>query len=102
MTTFTEDSSISSPPPDFDEDCGPTSLVKNCDKPMEFFSQFFDDNLVDLIVNQTNVYAAQRSFDVNFTREDILGYLGMNIAMGIVGLPSVNDYWTREPLLRTP
>ena len=28
----------------------------------------------------------------------ILGYLGMNIAMGIVGLPELQDYWTREPL----
>lgn len=98
--SFNEDSSLSSPP-DFDEESGPTSHVMNCDVPMDIFQHFLNDSLIDLIVNQTNAYAAQNSFDVKFSREDILGYLGMSIAMGIVNLPAVNDYWTREPLLQT-
>ena len=58
--------------------------------------------MVDVIVAETNVYAAQKGYNVSFTKEDILGYLGMNIAMGIVGLPELQDYWTREPLLNVP
>ena len=50
-------------------------------------------------MSEMNLYAAQNGFNVMFTKEDILGYLGMNIAMDIVGLPELQDYWTREPLL---
>ena len=32
----------------------------------------------------------------------VLAYLGMNIAMGIVDLPEHTDYWTQEPMLRSP
>jgi len=53
-------------------------------------------------VEETNVYISQKGYNVAFTKEDILGYLGMNIAMGIVCLPELQDYWTRELLLRVP
>ena len=62
----------------------------------------FPDELVELIVDNTNLYAAQQGFPIVFTREDILGFLGLNVAMGIVGLPEVKDYWAREPILRHP
>ena len=72
---------------------GPTQAAKSRDTPLEFIIRIFLDKLVD-VVTETNVYAAQNGFNVTFTKEDILGYLGMNIAMGIVGLPELQDYWT--------
>ena len=58
--------------------------------------------MIELIVDNTNLYAAQQGFPVTFTRDNILGFLGMNIAMGIVGFPEVKDYWAREPMLQHP
>ena len=39
--------------------------------------------------------------DFNFQYEELLAYIGMNIAMGILRLPSIADYWTTE-VLSTP
>ena len=72
--------------------------AKSSNTPLEFFKFLFPDELVDDVA-EANLYAAQNGFNVMFTKEDILGYLGMNIAMDIVGLPELQDYWTREPLL---
>ena len=72
-------------PPPFDEEAGPTPAAKSSDTPIDFFKLLFTDNLVDVIVEETNVYISQKGY---------LGYLGMNIAMGIVGLPELQDYWT--------
>jgi hypothetical protein len=44
----------------------------------------------------------QKGFAVAFTRKDILGYISLNIAMGIVDLPEIADYWTKEPMLQSP
>lgn len=48
---------------------------------------------------QHNLYAAQQGSPITFFRDDILGFLGLNVAMG---LPEVKDYWAHEPILRHP
>ena len=100
-TSYDDDSTQSAPPP-FDEEAGPTSLTKDSEIPIDFLKLIFTDELIDTIVIETNAYATQKGYNIMLSREDILGYLGMNIAMGIVGLPEVSDYWTREPLLNHP
>ena len=34
------------------------------------------------------------------TKEDVKAFLGFSILMGIDHLPSVDDYWSKDPLLR--
>ncbi len=61
------------------------------------------------IVEQTNRYA-QRYLACNtvptpwspVTANDILAYLALNIAMGIINLPSVHDYWSTEEVTALP
>ena len=86
----------------FNVESGPSAEAKCCDCPGDFFRLLFTDELVDTIVENTKVYAAQKGYSVSFGREEILAYLGMNIAMGIVDLPEHTDYWTQEPMLRSP
>lgn len=86
----------------FNVESGPSAEAKYCDCPGDFFRLFFTDELVDTIVKNTKVYVAQKGYSVSFGREEILAYLGMNIAMGIVDLPEHTDYWTQEPMLRSP
>ena len=81
----------------------------NCTSPLEFFQLFLFDNFIDQLVAQTNLYAYQERSTYghlspcsDVTREEILGCLGLNIAMGFVSLQSIRDYWSREPLLAHP
>ncbi len=62
----------------------------------------FTDELVDIIVTNSNQYAAQQGSNVVFSKENNMGYIGLNIAMGVVNLPNIQDYWTREPILQSP
>ena len=55
---------------------------------------FFNDTLVDLIVEETNRYAEQTLTGTKkeFTHE-IRAYMGFMILMGINKLPEIRDYW---------
>ena len=58
------------------------------------------------IVKQSNAYAklvmGPEKFDKweKITVEELRAFLGFNILMGINHLPSLNDYWSRDPRLR--
>ena len=69
----TNDSSISSPV--FNVECGPPAVAKCCDCPRDFFRLLFTNELVDTIVENTKVYAAQKGYSVTFGHEEILAYL---------------------------
>ena len=71
----------------------------NCTSPLEFFQLFLFDDFIDQLVAQTNLYAYQERSTYghlspcsDVTREAILGFLGLNIAMGFVSLQSIRDY----------
>ena len=57
------------------------------------------------IVHQTNLYAQQTMEEsqyekwVDVTVEELKAYLGFCILMGIVKLPSIDDYWKKDPFL---
>ena len=70
--------------------------------PLGLFSLFFDDTLVDLIVEETNRYAEQT---LQGTKEwstdaaEIRAYMGFMILMGINQLPEIRDYWSMNEYL---
>ena len=99
--TFNDDSTESAPPP-YNEETGPTPAAQACSTPIEFLKLILTDELIELIVTETNVYAIENGCNFKVTKEEVLAFLGLNIAMGIVGLPELEDYWTREPLLHVP
>ena len=57
------------------------------------------------IVEETNRYAQQVIGDekfrswMNITIEELKAFFGFTILMGIDRLPSVDDYWSKDPLL---
>lgn len=69
--------------------------------PMELFSLFFDDNVIALIVRETNRYASQCRGNEQWKTNpaEIRAYLGFNVLMGINHLPEIRDYWSRDPRL---
>ncbi|CAH1960999.1 unnamed protein product [Acanthoscelides obtectus] len=77
--------------------------------PYDFFKIFLSDELLDLIVLETNRYARQcenkplavnsrlhRRRDTN--RVEITTFFGIVMYMGLARLPKMTDYWSKNPL----
>ena len=70
--------------------------------PYLFFRMFFTDELLVNIAFQTNLYATQQSVNTTFktTPEEVMNYIAVLLYMGVVPMPSLDDYWaikTRVP-----
>ena len=83
------------------EPVGPTVPVST--NPLEMFTIFFDAEVLDLIVRETNRYASQVLHGSETTWEtdvqEIRAYLGFRILMGITRKPEIRDYWSRDEKL---
>jgi len=93
----------------FSEVPGPSRHAMQLHTISEHFQLFISDNMIHSWVVETNRYAAEsrRRKPSNMawtdvTYEEILAYLGMNVAMGLVNLPSVADFFSTEPILSHP
>lgn len=54
-------------------------------KPIEYFRSFFTDEVIDMIVYQSNLYHLQQKGMVGtFSKHDILDFLAIEILMGVV------------------
>ena len=71
--------------------------------PMQYFLQFFDKELISLIVAQTNLYSVQvNGSSVVTTQNEMEQFLGILILMGIIKYPQYRIYWspgTRIPAI---
>ena len=81
----------------------------SCDNatPLDFFRMLLTDDILDNIVTQTNLYAAQYISTHNlpprsrvhgwsrepFTREELQKFIALIIIMGLVNLPTIEDHW---------
>ena len=64
--------------------------------PLQYFSLFITTALLDIFVEQTNIYSFQtinKSIDTN--RGEIMSLIGMSIKMGMLQLPSYKLHWSR-------
>lgn len=67
------------------------------ESPHQYFKKFFGDDLLDFIVDMTNLYSVQQEGkSINVTRKEIEIVLGISIIMGIVKMPSIEDYWCND------
>ena len=72
-----------------------------------FFNLIFSDELIDLIVSETNRYAQQKLAGNNtplvnwhdVTRQELKASLGICLVMGINNLPQLTMYWSSDPLI---
>eukprot|EP00731_Ephydatia_muelleri_P013738 Em0007g1048a len=80
---------------------GPTFLVSS--SPAEVLSFLFVNELVETIVDETNMYAERMMEPAKFAKwkqvdmQEIKAYLGFNMLMGLVQMPEVEDYWKTDP-----
>lgn len=65
--------------------------------PLQYFKKFFSDDLLDFIVDMTNLYSVQQQGkSICVTRKEIEIVLGIEIIMGIVKMPAIEDYWSND------
>ncbi|GBM28228.1 PiggyBac transposable element-derived protein 4 [Araneus ventricosus] len=105
-----------SPPPRFPFTANP-AVHLNIDLSngtLQFLDIFFDDNLLEIIVSETNKYADRTIRNSNLrrksrakkweptTKNEIQVFLALNILQGIVKKPDVEQYWSKRHSTSTP
>ena len=83
-------------------------------EPFEVFQFFVTDDLIDMIVLETNKYASQILQETTLTRgsrlknwhptnrNEIKKFLGLTICMGIVWKPELAMYWSKKDIYDYP
>ena len=62
--------------------------------PIEIFSLVTDlEELLELIVEQSKLYAHQNGRNFTVTKEELKAFLGINFVMAINKLPTIAEYW---------
>ena len=62
--------------------------------PIEIFSSVTGlEELLELIVEQSNLYAHQNGRNFTVTKEELKAFLGINFVMAINKLPTIAEYW---------
>ena len=65
--------------------------------PVEYFSMFFSDEMIDEILLETNRYAMTKDNRfIDVTKQEIYSYLSITLYMGIIRLPSYKLYWEKK------
>jgi len=63
--------------------------------PVNIWEKIFSP-LIDLIVKESNLYAAQSNNLLDTTPEEIKAFIGTLIIMGFHSLPSIRHYWSND------
>lgn len=64
--------------------------------PYEIFEQTFGLETLNLIIQQSNIYATQNGKSLNLTIDELKAFLGILVIMGFHNLPSIKLYWSQD------
>ncbi|CAB4019574.1 Hypothetical predicted protein [Paramuricea clavata] len=65
--------------------------------PLEYFRQFWPDEINNLIVEQTNLYSTQKTdTSINTNKKETEQLIRMHLKMCIIQLPSYKLYWSQK------
>ena len=97
--------STKNPPPhslsQFHYPTGSSQETKCAGTPLQVFQLLLTTTVLESIVHQTKLFASQKKVNLDFCLE-LLAFIGLNIAMGVLRLPQVRDYWSTNEILSTP
>ncbi|XP_030767719.1 piggyBac transposable element-derived protein 3-like [Sitophilus oryzae] len=69
--------------------------VENIKMPLEYFTKFFSFDLMQKIVDQTNLYCTQvTGSSLDLDNFEFTSFLTIVLTMGIIKLPAILDYWS--------
>ena len=73
-------------------------------QPYDFVCKIWDAETFNILADETNLYAAQKGTGSweDVSAEEMQSFVGIQLAMGMVQLPSMYDYWSTNPILSAP
>jgi hypothetical protein len=76
-----------------------TYPVLACKSEYEIWCEVFDDNIINLIMKETLLYAHRDKthMDFNLTEEELLKFLGIILFSGYHSVPNEKHYWSNSP-----
>ncbi|KAK3737114.1 hypothetical protein RRG08_016420 [Elysia crispata] len=76
---------------------------ENCRQPVDFFLKYWDGDIEENILRETNQYQIQKGRTGQpIILEELRGFLAVNMVMGYHVLPSYRHYWSNQPDLGVP
>ena len=88
--------------PPFQYPTGPSQATKCAVTSLQVFQLLLMSTVLESIVHQTKLFASQKKANLELCLEEMQTFLGLNIAMGVLRLPQVRDYWSTHDILATP
>ncbi|XP_036337526.1 piggyBac transposable element-derived protein 3-like, partial [Rhagoletis pomonella] len=73
-----------------------SEVLVNTENPLELFSKFFDDEVIELILSESNKYAQQKNVNAILEKREILAFIGVLILSGYIQVPRRKMFWERE------
>lgn len=69
--------------------------IKNLISPLDFFSYFFDDKLLNKIIEETQLYSVQQNVNTTFrlTKNELKKFLGVIVLTSLIHLPDTRSFW---------
>ncbi|PFX22429.1 PiggyBac transposable element-derived protein 1 [Stylophora pistillata] len=92
----------------FQEEVGINVDSQNLRSCLDFFFLFFTEEVWQLLVEQTNLYAEQkrgpkeRSVWYPVTADEMKAWVSLYLNMGLVTKPNLSSYWSTDPALSSP
>lgn len=102
VLTSAEDQPAPCQLPPFTYPCGPSPRTLDAKAPIQVFQLMLTTVTLEAIVQQAKLFASQKGVNLELCIEELLAFIGLNIAMGMLRLPQVHDYWSTNEILATP
>ena len=93
---------------EFSEEPGINISTRNLKSCLDYFELFFTQEVWQLLVSQTNLYAEQKrepaesSVLYPVTECEMKAWISLYLNMGLVTKPNLNSYWSTDPVLSSP
>lgn len=76
-------------------------VISSCEaekgkSPLEYFRMLLDDEILNLLVNFTNQYAAKKNVMLNCSQDEMLVFIAVLLLSGYVSMPRKVMYWQHE------
>ena len=85
---------------------GPCGITVGATVPLKCFNLFIPLSFYDELLVQANLYADQQRLANNdtsrwnpITLNKSKAFIGITFAMGFISLPTINDYWSTDPIM---
>ncbi|XGW30112.1 hypothetical protein V3C99_009266 [Haemonchus contortus] len=80
---------------EYDMECSASS---DCVEPVDFYKLFLNDDILGLIVEETNRYASKNKSQTwsPTSKEEIMNFIALLLQMEVVQLPTLGSYWDND------